>query len=339
MVAELNEAGGIHGRRAELVNADPGQHRETAAAALRWLVDSGDVFCIVAPFVPQLDEEIGEWAESARIPLIGPLFRIQAGGETKRFRFDALSGLREELFALASFAQQLHSPASRIAIVHATPSAGLVGALVARLEAQGWTSVRLFRHEADAFEADATAAALAMDSTDVVFFIGRENDFHALAHRLGARSRSPYLLAAASQISARVLELPLALSGRVFLAYPTLPRDWTPEGLARLQSLRRRAGIDERHAAFQVSAYAAATIAFEGLKRAGRDASREKLVRALESLRDFTTGLTPPIGYGPGRRVGAAGAHIVTVDLQRRAFVTAAPWMRVDRAGAPDGVR
>ena len=36
----------------------------------------------------------------------------------------------------------------------------------------------------------------------------------------------------------------------------------------------------------------------EGMKQAGRDASREKLVSALEGLHDFDTGLTPLISFG-----------------------------------------
>lgn len=338
MAAEVNDAGGIHGRRIELVNTDPGPDAATATAAWQEVVEARRVFCIVAPFVPQLDETMGGLAESARMPLIGPLFRMHAG-ETQRYRFDALSGLREELVALASFAEGLRSQGSRAAIVHPAPSAALAREVAGRLERHGW-SVRLVPNEAGAFAADRIASSLAEGPADAVFFVGRENDFGALALALDARSQRPHLLAAASQVGAgAALELPAGFSRRVYLAYPTSPSDRTPGGVAHLQALRQRAGLDGRYAALQVSAYAAASIAFEGLKRAGRDASREKLVDALEDLRDFRTGLTPPMAFEAGRRVGAPGAHIVAVDLERRNFLAAAPWVRVDAARDPQAVR
>jgi hypothetical protein len=64
----------------------------------------------------------------------------------------------------------------------------------------------------------------------------------------------------------------------------------------------------------------------EGMKQAGRDASREKLVTALEGLHDFDTGLTPRLSFGPGRRLGLSGAHVVTVDLPDQRFYLVAPY-------------
>jgi hypothetical protein len=59
----------------------------------------------------------------------------------------------------------------------------------------------------------------------------------------------------------------------------------------------------------------------EGLRRAGRDLSRTRLVEGIEKLYGFETGVTPPLTYGPNRRVGALGAHIVVVDFGNRQYV------------------
>ena len=73
----------------------------------------------------------------------------------------------------------------------------------------------------------------------------------------------------------------------------------------------------------------AAKILVEGLKRTGRDLSREKLMRSLEKLYEFQTGLTPLITYGPNRRIGALGAHVVTVDLENNQFAPAGKWIDI----------
>ena len=76
-----------------------------------------------------------------------------------------------------------------------------------------------------------------------------------------------------------------------------------------------------------MSAYAAAQVLLEGLRRSGRRLSRERLVSALEGLYRFETGVTAPVNYGPARRVGASGACVVRVDPVARAFVPMRDWV------------
>jgi ABC-type branched-subunit amino acid transport system substrate-binding protein len=80
----------------------------------------------------------------------------------------------------------------------------------------------------------------------------------------------------------------------------------------------------------QLSAYSAAKILIEGLKRAGKDVSREKLIAALESLNRFETGLTPVITYGLNRRIGATGAYVVAIDLEKKQFVPTSEWININ---------
>ena len=62
-------------------------------------------------------------------------------------------------------------------------------------------------------------------------------------------------------------------------------------------------------------ALAAAKVLLEGLRRAGRDVTRQKLVSSLEELYDFSTGLTPNITFGPNRRIGAGGTYVIEYDV------------------------
>jgi len=68
-------------------------------------------------------------------------------------------------------------------------------------------------------------------------------------------------------------------------------------------------------------------IFIEALTRAGRELSREKLVTALEGLYNFETGVTPPVSYGPNRRVGALGAHVTMIDPDKGELVPVASWI------------
>jgi len=63
------------------------------------------------------------------------------------------------------------------------------------------------------------------------------------------------------------------------------------------------------------------------LKRAGADLSREQLITALEGLYDYETGLTPKLIFGPNRRVGAAGAYVITINADTKEFVSTSGWV------------
>ena len=57
---------------------------------------------------------------------------------------------------------------------------------------------------------------------------------------------------------------------------------------------------------------AAIIIAVEGLKKAGRNLTKESYVEAMESLKNFTTmGLTGPITFGPNRRHGLNSVRLL----------------------------
>jgi hypothetical protein len=67
----------------------------------------------------------------------------------------------------------------------------------------------------------------------------------------------------------------------------------------------------------------------EGLRRAGRDLRRERLVAYLERLWAFEPGLGRAVTFGPNRRVGVLGSYVVNVDLAERRLRLAG-WVPLD---------
>ncbi|NWL77601.1 branched-chain amino acid ABC transporter substrate-binding protein [Pseudomonas taiwanensis] len=328
-LAQVNEAGGIHGRQLTLVVRDPGMDRQSTQRALDQLLGEDQVFALLAPLVPALDGDLSDAIGKAGVPLVGPLALFDEADDN-RLVFNALPGLREQLFALARYASSdlgLQQPEALVVYPGEARQQGLAESLALRLMDQGWSRVRLLDYDSENRD---RALGSAAKGAQGVFFLGQSDDFARLADQLQADDLSPYLFAASAQVASSALRIPPRFSERVFLAYPFMPADWTPEGEAALLAIRRSQGVGGQHAALQVGAYCAAMLVSEGLKRAGRDASREKLVSALEGLRGFHTGLTPALDFGPGQRVGLAGAHIVTVDLHSQNFRPLGRFIKVD---------
>src|SRR6185295_8572118 len=126
---------------------------------------------------------------------------------------------------------------------------------------------------------------------------------------------------------AGVFAAPARFDGKLFFSFPTAPGDQDAEGLKEFRALAEKYQLPKKHLAAQISAYSAAKILVEALKRAGKDVSREKLIQVLEGLYEYRTGLTPAITYGPNRRIGAMGAYVVTLDLKTKQFAAASGWV------------
>ncbi|MDB5997484.1 MAG: cytochrome [Pseudomonas sp.] len=319
-VARINEAGGIHGRQLRLTILDPGPDRSSAAQALDQLIDQEQVFALIAPLAPALNTQLVARLDQAGIPLIGPL-SLQASAQSSRQVFEPMPGLREQLMALADYATASLRVLQGPTLITFPDDAGQ------RLAAQGlgqylqdhaWQNVSLKAY-------DATQDDLPLGSRSV-FYLGSGGGFSRLAERLQTAGQVPYLFATSNQVAGDLMQVPSDFSRRVFLAYPFVPSDWTLAGRQALTQLREHQGLGGQYAVLQVSAFSSMLLFSEGMKRAGRDASREKLINALEGLHDFDTGLTPLISFGPGRRQGLRGAHIVTIDLQDKRFYLVAPY-------------
>jgi hypothetical protein len=108
-----------------------------------------------------------------------------------------------------------------------------------------------------------------------------------------------------------------------------MPADHTAKGVSEFEKLHADYEIDYRHSTAQISAFVAAGILVEGLKRAGRDLSRDRLVNELEGLSDFQAGLMPPISYNATRRIGALGGYVVALDLEEKGFGPASKWIEL----------
>jgi ABC-type branched-subunit amino acid transport system substrate-binding protein len=175
-------------------------------------------------------------------------------------------------------------------------------------------------YDGGGFDAVAVAKAIAESGTQAVIFLGAESEFDGLVRELANRVPVPRVYLLSSLISRPLADLPAVFDQRVFLAYPTLSSDITARGRQEYQELASTYSWENDHIQARLAALAAAKLFVEGLRKAGRDLSRVRLVEGLESLYAFETGVTPRLSYGPNRRIGAHGAHVVMVDLVNKMY-------------------
>ena len=321
--ANLNDKGGIYNRRVELQTIDAGVDAATTETNVRTVVAKGEVFALVSGLSAGADKELAAVAREAEIPSLGAVTLLTlTSAQEDRNLFYLLPGASQQARALVNFAaNRPELKKSKLAIVHSENALAL--AAVAAVEDQarklGWNSVTKKAFSNAGFNAAAIVEDL--KGVEVVVFLGPggENEFISAA---SAANWTPHVfLLGALTTKDLMRSVPASFKDRVFLAFPTVPSDVAPAGLAELRALEEKYKLPPGHTASKLSAFAAAKIFTEALKRAGRDLSRERLVTSLESLYEYDTGVTPSITFGPNRRVGSMGSYVVSLDLAKREFV------------------
>jgi ABC-type branched-subunit amino acid transport system substrate-binding protein len=302
--------------------------------SVRDLVAQEAMMALVSPYVPNYDAELEELATERQLPVVGPYTVLPPGdaGEN-RFSFYLLAGLEQQAEALVEAAAILTPPQeATLAIVHPRVQFFDEIAEAARIRAEslGFRSATVSVFEHGAFDADRTAATFGESDVEVVLFLGNSGELGELARDAEARDWQPYLMAPGLLAEPRIFELPASFSYRVLLSYASLPTDYSITGAEEFERLHEKYRFGYEYDVAQVNAFTAAKVLVAGLVNAGRRLTREELVLGLEELNEFHPGLAPPLSFGPFRRTGSLGAHIVRVDLVADRFDPATGWIALD---------
>jgi ABC-type branched-subunit amino acid transport system substrate-binding protein len=331
---EINGAGGIYGRRLELEVADYAADPAVTAANARHLIEEVGVFAVLGAFVLGMEGELFAIFEAERVPQVGPFTLFaEEGAIASDATFFVEPGLPDQARALVDHAARtLHLSPNAVGVVLSPGEA--YGAIARAAEAQAeshlWPRPLAVRFAGSRDQAARLVGELKRAGVEALLYFGPSGGLSVFMAEAATAGWTPHLLLSGVLAGRGAFELPLAFDQRVFLAYPRLPSDGSPGGAEDFRRLRDKHGLPDDHRQMQIAAYVAASIFVEGLRRAGRALSRAGLVAALEGLSAFETGLARPVTYGPNRRVGTLGAHVVAVNLKQQSFRPGATWVRLD---------
>lgn len=334
----VNARGGVYGRRVELVFEDSKGNPPGTLDATRKLIEERRAFALVAGFEPAGDAATADYLKRQSVPLVGPLtLSPRPSVPPNPSIFYLLPTARDQARALVEFVHaesertgeaRAAGVGARLAVVSSEAEFDRDAAEGASLQAHTRhlkiASTRTYR-DADFAPAELAAELARAKATHVLFF-GGPREFDRLARALEATKHEARFFGLALTLGRAALGLPPSLAARTYLAHPTPLPD--RDAFAEFLALTRRAGAGAQSpTAFQAVAYGAARIFTEAVKLSGRRLSRATLVNSLEQLRDFDTGVLPPVAFDANRRVGASGAYIVRADPDGKRFVPLTGWL------------
>jgi ABC-type branched-subunit amino acid transport system substrate-binding protein len=321
--AEVNQDGGIFGRRIEMLTAPTGETAAATLDSLREMFDTEGVLALVGAYTVGLDEDLLTYLRSDSVPLVGPFTLDPGDAFLDATAFYLFSGLDEQARVLADRSIADGAATDRVLII--APQGGRSDRLVSAAKDQVRRKDRdnpptVVAYPPGSFDAVGFANTVDEGNFEALIFLGAQAEFDALVAELRNQAPVPRIYLLSSLMSRPLTNLPTVFDRRVFLAYPTLSSDVSPQGRQEYQELAETYSWSSDHIQARLAALAAAKLFVEGLRKAGRDLSRVRLVEGLESLYGFETGVTPRLSYGPNRRIGARGAHVVTVDVENQTY-------------------
>ena len=328
---DANSRGGLFRRRLGLVPIvfDPGE-RGAAAAAVKRALEADDVFCFMANLGVPPDDEAIKLLSAAKVPVIAPLLIASEGGYgTDRSTFHIYASVRDQARVMVDFlAQERKRPVRRVALVHASDPSGEAGAAGVReqVKRHALTVGGEVSFAPGTLSGPEAVRRAKEGSTEAVLFFGPGSDAVAFLSEADRQGWHPMFLAPAPMVGGTLLTAPAHLTKTVYLASPIATPDPASPEMADFSRLVSRIGGGGDSRSFQLLAFAGAKLLEEGLRRAGRDVSRPRLIEALGGLWEFQTGVTPPLTYNENRRVGAIGAAIFKLDGETSRLAAAAPW-------------
>jgi ABC-type branched-subunit amino acid transport system substrate-binding protein len=320
--ADINDQGGIYGRRCELVVEDSGRNSMQTLEATRRLMEQG-IFALVASFEPGDSSNIHELIKGKEVPLVGPLTlspRVTLPPNPYIFYF--FPTFADQVRTLVDFANvRAQGKSPRLAVIYSRNdfNQDALSGLRAQAKVYSMEIVSEQEYEAGKLKAREAVELLKQKQPADVFFFGSAPDFKAVTDEIYRAKLNVNVFSSVVMIGRAAFALPPNLSAQTFLSYPSsFPNE---SELTEFLALTRKAHLDLRNPAFQSMAFAAVKIFSEAAKLSGRQLVRAAFIDSLERLYVFKTSVIPPVTFGPNRRVGSVSSYVVGIDVRERRYV------------------
>ncbi len=335
-VAEVNARGGLYGRKLELatetLQGDAAERIRLATA----FFDRSPLFALVAPEIsgaPGSDRELADLIEEREIPAVGALsLAPPKTADLDRQTFYLLASPADQARALLeTLAKESVRPVWALVASEAPEISPSAGGVLAEAEAREYAPAAVRRYTpSDSSWADATARELAAGKAGVVIHLGPARDAVLLALALDRLGVRPRILGLGALADRSLFDLPPLLADNVRLAFPARPIVPSAPEAGEWRALAAKHKLPASELGSQATALAAIKLLVAALEKTGRDLSRDRLIATLETFERFETGISPPLRFRPGKRMGARGAYLVKVDLASRGFAPEGSWIDLD---------
>lgn len=293
----VNKSGGINGRKIKLISLDDGYEPDRAAANTKKLITENEVLALFGYVgTPTSNAALPIFTE-AKVPFIGAFTGAQSLREPfNRYIFNVRASYFDETEQIV--AHLVQQGITKIAVFYqndAYGKAGLAGVERA-MKARNLEIALTATVERNTTDVAAAVAKIAKSQTGAVIMISAYKSCGAFikAMKLAGGLQQFWNV---SFVGSKALSNELGEEGRGVQISQVTPFPWS-NVIPIVRDYQKRIGGEDKYSFTSLEGYLAAKVLVEGLKRAGKNPTRESLVDGLASmgkvdLGGFTVNYTP----------------------------------------------
>ena len=301
----INAKGGVHGRKISLVTEDDRYEASVAALASRKLIEEHKVFALIGYVGTPTGIEHLKVIIPAKVPLVGMFTGAEAlRAPLNRYVFHVRASYYDETEKIVE--QVVSTGGRKIAVFYqadAYGEAGRKGTEIA-LEKRGMKIYSLGSFERNTLKVGQAVKTINASEPDAVVMVGA---YAACAEfirqmRQGGSGATFYNV---SFVGSKALADALGPEGSGVAISQVVPFPWSTAVpvVNEYHQLAKKAGLTDYNFS-AMEGFITAKVMVEGLRRAGRNLTREGLVSALESMHDVDLGGFY-VGYSPSVHAGS----------------------------------
>ena len=286
---QLNKGGGVNGRKLELVALDDGYETERTVANTKTLLGEKNAFALLSYYGSSpTTEAMNKVFGPAKVPLVGTIsgantLREPVGSNpNSRYMFNVRASYADETEAIVN--QLVSFGLKNIAVFYQNDGFGQSGldGVTAALKKHNLAPSAVGTVERNSLDVSKAVDAIAKANPQAVVMVTLYKPTAAFVLAMKKVGRNPMFMTL-SPVGTEQLAQELGAASRGIGVSQVVPYPWndTAPVVREYQKLVAKPGT---YSYYGMEGYLMAKTLVEGLRRAGKDLSREKLQNALEGM-------------------------------------------------------
>lgn len=319
---QINDAGGIHGRRLELRALDDGYETDRAVANTRTLINQEKVFALLAsygssPTTAAMNEVFGV----AKVPLVGSISgaesirQLPRDNPKNRYMFNVRASYANETEAIVN--QLVSLGFSNIAVFYQNDGFGKSGldGVVAALRKHNQAPVAVATVERNSADVSQAVQTIAQVNPQAVIMVTLYKPTAAFVRAMRKIGQKPQFMTL-SPVGADLLVQELGDEARGIGISQVMPYPWN-DTTPLVREYQKLLGQNGKFSYYGVEAYAMAKVLVDAIRKVGKDLSREKLLTSLEGMQNHDLG-GYRISYSANDRFGSRFVDLTVIGNSGR---------------------
>lgn len=321
---QLNKSGGINGRRLTLVSLDDGYETDRTVANTRKLIEESRVFALLqyygsTPTTQAMNDVFGP----ARVPLVGTISGADSirqspkDNPNNRYMFNVRASYADETAAMVN--QLISLRVNNIAVFYQNDGFGKSGldGVAAALKRHNLAPSAVGAVERNSLDVTAAAKAIAKATPQAVIMVTLYKPTAAFVREMRKLGQNPQFLTL-SPVGAEQLAKELGDDARGIGISQVMPYPFIDTAPVVRDYQRLMQGMKSTaYTYYGIEAYVTARVMVEAIRKAGREITRDKLVEALEGMKNADVG-GYRVNFSPNDHSGSKFVDLTVIGADGR---------------------